>query len=165
MALVLEFDDAAARVATLLEQAGVEPGDRVGVMLPNTPAFAIVFYGASKALKNISVNLGEKVVTAFIGPSGCGKSTLLRIFNRMYDLYPGQRATGQHLVVPGDFSSAAFWLVAAAALPGSRIVLDLAKLDQTFVLYGEARAGGGWTLGLVPRDAAFASAWYALNSS
>src|SRR6202453_3075330 len=40
-----EFDAAAARVATLLEQAGVEPGDRVGVMLPNTPAFAIVFYG------------------------------------------------------------------------------------------------------------------------
>ncbi len=40
-----EFDAAAARVATLLEQAGIEPGDRVGVMLPNTPAFAIVFYG------------------------------------------------------------------------------------------------------------------------
>ena len=40
-----EFDDAAARVATLLERAGVEPGDRVGIMLPNTPAFAIVFYG------------------------------------------------------------------------------------------------------------------------
>src|SRR6201998_29290 len=40
-----EFDAAAARVATLLEQAGVEPGDRVGIMLPNTPAFAIVFYG------------------------------------------------------------------------------------------------------------------------
>ncbi len=40
-----EFDAAAARVATLLEQAGIEPGDRVGVMLPNTPAFAIAFYG------------------------------------------------------------------------------------------------------------------------
>jgi long-chain acyl-CoA synthetase len=40
-----EFDAAASRVATLLEQAGVEPGDRVGVMLPNTPAFAIAFYG------------------------------------------------------------------------------------------------------------------------
>src|SRR5271167_3103860 len=40
-----ELDDAAARVATLLEQAGVQPGDRVGIMLPNTPAFAIVFYG------------------------------------------------------------------------------------------------------------------------
>ena len=40
-----EFDAAAARVATLLERAGIEPGDRVGVMLPNTPAFAIVFYG------------------------------------------------------------------------------------------------------------------------
>src|SRR6516165_10362788 len=40
-----EFDAAAARLATLLEQAGIEPGDRVGVMLPNTPAFALVFYG------------------------------------------------------------------------------------------------------------------------
>ena len=40
-----QFDAAAARVATLLEQAGIEPGDRVGVMLPNTPAFAIAFYG------------------------------------------------------------------------------------------------------------------------
>jgi len=45
-----------------------------------------LFYGTSKALKNISVSLGEKVVTAFIGPSGCGKSTLLRCLNRMNDL-------------------------------------------------------------------------------
>src|SRR5215207_11528315 len=53
------------------------------------------YYGQSKALKNINLTLGTNRVTAFIGPSGCGKSTLLRIFNRMYDLYPGQRATGQ----------------------------------------------------------------------
>ena len=53
------------------------------------------YYGEHQALKNINLTLGTNRVTAFIGPSGCGKSTLLRIFNRMYDLYPGQRATGQ----------------------------------------------------------------------
>ena len=52
------------------------------------------FYGDSQALKSISLPLYEKRVTAFIGPSGCGKSTLLRILNRMYDLYPHQRAEG-----------------------------------------------------------------------
>lgn len=53
-----------------------------------------LFYGASKALKNISVTLGEKVVTAFIGPSGCGKSTLLRCFNRMNDLIDNVQIEG-----------------------------------------------------------------------
>ena len=52
------------------------------------------YYGTSKALKAISLPLYENKVTAFIGPSGCGKSTLLRILNRMYDLYPNQRAEG-----------------------------------------------------------------------
>ena len=52
------------------------------------------FYGDHRALKSISVPLYRGKVTAFIGPSGCGKSTLLRILNRMYDLYPNQRATG-----------------------------------------------------------------------
>jgi phosphate transport system ATP-binding protein len=56
------------------------------------------YYGQSKALKNINLTLGTHRVTAFIGPSGCGKSTLLRVFNRMYDLYPGQRAEGQVLL-------------------------------------------------------------------
>jgi len=56
------------------------------------------FYGNFKALKNISLPLHDKRVTAFIGPSGCGKSTLLRIMNRIFELYPGQRATGEVLV-------------------------------------------------------------------
>ena len=56
------------------------------------------YYGDFHALKHINILLGENHVTAFIGPSGCGKSTLLRIFNRMYDLYPGQRAEGQLLL-------------------------------------------------------------------
>jgi phosphate transport system ATP-binding protein len=53
------------------------------------------FYGNAQALKGISLPLYENKVTAFIGPSGCGKSTLLRVLNRMYDLYPNQRATGE----------------------------------------------------------------------
>jgi len=53
------------------------------------------YYGNFHSLKNINLNIQENSVTAFIGPSGCGKSTLLRTFNRMYDLYPGQRAEGE----------------------------------------------------------------------
>jgi phosphate transport system ATP-binding protein len=56
------------------------------------------YYGESMALKHISLPIYEKTVTAFIGPSGCGKSTLLRTLNRMYDLYPKQRATGEVLM-------------------------------------------------------------------
>ncbi len=53
------------------------------------------YYGDSQALKGINLTLRRNRTTAFIGPSGCGKSTLLRVLNRMYDLYPGQRATGE----------------------------------------------------------------------
>jgi phosphate transport system ATP-binding protein len=56
------------------------------------------FYKNFEALKGIDIALRDKSVTAFIGPSGCGKSTLLRVVNRIYDLYPGQRATGEVLV-------------------------------------------------------------------
>jgi phosphate transport system ATP-binding protein len=56
------------------------------------------FYDKFRALKNISLSLYDRRVTAFIGPSGCGKSTLLRVLNRIYELYPGQRATGEVLV-------------------------------------------------------------------
>ena len=59
------------------------------------------FYGDSRALKGITMSLYANKATAFIGPSGCGKSTLLRILNRMYDLYPGQRATGD-VMFDGD---------------------------------------------------------------
>lgn len=55
------------------------------------------FYGTYRALKDINLTIPEKMVTAFIGPSGCGKSTLLRTFNRMYQLYPKQKATGEVL--------------------------------------------------------------------
>jgi phosphate transport system ATP-binding protein len=56
------------------------------------------YYGDAMALKNLSLPLYENKVTAFIGPSGCGKSTLLRVLNRMYDLYPSQRAEGEVLL-------------------------------------------------------------------
>jgi phosphate transport system ATP-binding protein len=56
------------------------------------------YYGGFHALKGINLALPEKKVTAFIGPSGCGKSTLLRTFNRMFELYPEQRAEGQILL-------------------------------------------------------------------
>ncbi|MFN3672570.1 MAG: phosphate ABC transporter ATP-binding protein PstB [Bosea sp. (in: a-proteobacteria)] len=53
------------------------------------------YYGQHKALKDINLDFRDRHVTALIGPSGCGKSTLLRIFNRIYSLYPDQRATGE----------------------------------------------------------------------
>ncbi len=84
------------------------PGAHIAsVALPESPAKVTArglnfYYGEHHALKNINVTLGGHRVTAFIGPSGCGKSTLLRIFNRMYDLYPGQRATGRVMLDQTD---------------------------------------------------------------
>jgi phosphate transport system ATP-binding protein len=60
------------------------------------------FYGKFQALHNISLPLYDRRVTAFIGPSGCGKSTLLRVLNRIYELYPGQVATGEVLLDGAD---------------------------------------------------------------
>jgi phosphate transport system ATP-binding protein len=66
------------------------------------------FYGSFQGLKDVNLDIEEGKVTAFIGPSGCGKSTLLRTLNRMYDLYPGQRAEGeinfygQNILEPGQ---------------------------------------------------------------
>ncbi len=56
------------------------------------------FYGGFQGLKDINLDILDRRITAFIGPSGCGKSTLLRTLNRMYDLYPGQRAEGEILM-------------------------------------------------------------------
>ncbi len=63
------------------------------------------FYGKTRALKNVSIPFKDKTVTALIGPSGCGKSTLLRTLNRMYALYPGQRATGTIMMDGEDILS------------------------------------------------------------
>ena len=59
------------------------------------------YYGGFHALRDVSMVIPENKVTAFIGPSGCGKSTLLRTFNRMFELYPGQRAEGE-IVLDGE---------------------------------------------------------------
>jgi len=56
------------------------------------------YYGKTRALNNVNLDIHQKQITALIGPSGCGKSTLLRTINRMYDLYPGQRAEGELLM-------------------------------------------------------------------
>jgi phosphate transport system ATP-binding protein len=68
----------------------------------NEPRIAIknleFFYGDNRALKGIDFNIPDRQVTGMIGPSGCGKSTLLRVLNRMYSLYPGQRATGEAMI-------------------------------------------------------------------
>jgi phosphate transport system ATP-binding protein len=79
------------------------------------------FYGGFQALKNINLDVLDKRVTAFIGPSGCGKSTLLRVLNRMYSLYPGQRATGEVLF-------------AGQNIVGSKVDLNLlrAKVGMVF---------------------------------
>jgi phosphate transport system ATP-binding protein len=79
------------------------------------------FYGNNRALKDINVSLYQGKVTAFIGPSGCGKSTLLRVLNRMYDLYPNQRATGHVRLDNDDILS-----------PGQDINLLRAKVGMVF---------------------------------
>ena len=75
------------------------PEVAAGHLPPTHPKMAIAnldfYYGKFHALKDVSLEIAERRVTAFIGPSGCGKSTLLRTLNRMYSLYPGQRATGE----------------------------------------------------------------------
>ena len=90
---------AAARLAMQLAPSDPhvtdpEPTPRQKAVIRNVD----FFYDSYRALKKISLPLHDKRVTAFIGPSGCGKSTLLRILNRIYELYPGQRATGEVLV-------------------------------------------------------------------
>src|SRR5438132_2915639 len=81
------------------EAVAVRPGQRAET--PSAPSSKLsirhldFFYGRFQGLKDINLDIAERRVTAFIGPSGCGKSTLLRTLNRMYSLYPGQRAIGE----------------------------------------------------------------------
>jgi phosphate transport system ATP-binding protein len=63
------------------------------------------YYGGVQSLRNINMKLADRSISAFIGPSGCGKSTLLRVMNRMYALYPGQRAEGEVLIGGRDILS------------------------------------------------------------
>jgi len=87
-------------VSNFVREAIAMPNpDQPGYTYPQIQIRGLNFYyGQHQALKNISLDLYRSQVTALIGPSGCGKSTLLRTINRMYDLYPGQRAEGELLV-------------------------------------------------------------------
>jgi phosphate transport system ATP-binding protein len=71
-----------------------------GIQAKSTVKDLSFFYGDFQALKNINMSVHEKQVTALIGPSGCGKSTFLRCFNRMHDLYPGNRYAGEIILNP-----------------------------------------------------------------
>ena len=78
------------RVAGVVAPSDLKP--KLGIKRLN------FYYGGFHAIKNVTMDIPERKVTAFIGPSGCGKSTLLRTFNRMYSLYPDQRAEGEILM-------------------------------------------------------------------
>jgi len=79
-------------------KVGLDPKRKETVTAPKIQIRDLnFFYGDFQGLKRVTMDVPEKKVTAFIGPSGCGKSTLLRTLNRMYDLYPRQRAEGQIL--------------------------------------------------------------------
>jgi phosphate transport system ATP-binding protein len=90
----------APRVPPLLQQRTAVPPEPRAV--PGTAKVMLrdldFFYGQAKALHGINLTLHDKAATALIGPSGCGKSTLLRVINRIYELYPGQRARGQAII-------------------------------------------------------------------
>jgi len=90
-------------------QLEAQPETAVLELPPETVKLAIkdlnFFYGGKQALFDVTVSFAANAVTALIGPSGCGKSTLLRVLNRMYSLYPGQKATGRVLLDGEDMLS------------------------------------------------------------
>jgi phosphate transport system ATP-binding protein len=92
---------AAEQVSTQVRAGGLQPGE-VRSEKSSAPKVDVrhldFYYGPAQALKDVSLTLTDRSITAFIGPSGCGKSTLLRVLNRMYALYPGHRATGEVLL-------------------------------------------------------------------
>src|SRR5512132_379550 len=86
-------------IQTAVRAASAEEPVPVADLVPKLRINRLNFYyGGFHALKNVTLDIAERKVTAFIGPSGCGKSTLLRTFNRMYSLYPEQRAEGEILM-------------------------------------------------------------------
>jgi phosphate transport system ATP-binding protein len=97
-----QIDSQGGKVETTNQQSGQAVINALEVRNLN------FYYGSFQGLKDINLDIEQGKVTAFIGPSGCGKSTLLRTLNRMYDLYPGQRAEGeinfygQNILEPGQ---------------------------------------------------------------
>ncbi len=109
---------------TMVSAPMITPGRTAEHGLPQTKVVIKdlrFYYKNYEALKGINLELYDRRVTAFIGPSGCGKSTLLRILNRIYDLYPGQRATGQVLVDGHDILA-----------PGQDLNLLRARIGMVF---------------------------------
>jgi phosphate transport system ATP-binding protein len=92
------------RAAAAAAQAGTTMEQPVKVQIKDLHFY---YSNGFEALKGVNLELRDKTVTAFIGPSGCGKSTLLRILNRIYDLYPGQRITGEVLLDGRDIMTRA----------------------------------------------------------
>ncbi len=91
--------DARPRIHTAVRADAEDARTRAGEFKPRLSIRQLNFYyGAFQALKDITMDVPDRKVTAFIGPSGCGKSTLLRTMNRMYSLYPDQRAEGEILM-------------------------------------------------------------------
>jgi len=111
-----------ARNVTVGAAAHADGGAAPGTLPPKMSIRNLdFFYGQFHALKDVNLDVAEGRVTAFIGPSGCGKSTLLRTLNRMYSLYPGQRAVGE-IILDGDNILA----------PGVDINLLRAKVGMVF---------------------------------
>src|SRR5919206_763664 len=97
--MAVTTDSATARPLIRTTVRGGEPAPAVAELPAKLRMRNLNFYyGHYQALHNITLDVPEHRVTAFIGPSGCGKSTLLRTFNRMYALYPEQRAEGEILL-------------------------------------------------------------------
>jgi polar amino acid transport system ATP-binding protein len=109
------------------------------------------YYGEARALKGISLPVYARKVTAFIGPSGCGKSTLLRILNRMYDLYPRQRAEGEVLLDGENILDRGIDLNQLRARVG--MVFQNFNLWQHLSVLGNVMAGPRAVLGLSRADA------------
>ncbi len=113
-----------ARAASLAQAPMVSASHTAERAVPQTKVAVKdlrFYYKNYEALKGINIDLYDRRVTAFIGPSGCGKSTLLRVLNRIYDLYPGQRATGQVLVDGHDILT-----------PGQDLNLLRARIGMVF---------------------------------
>jgi phosphate transport system ATP-binding protein len=88
------MSETSVQIAASIRQQSVPPPDTAKIVIRNLN----FWYGASQALKNVSLDIPANQVTALIGPSGCGKSTLLRVFNRLYSLYPKQHLAGEVLL-------------------------------------------------------------------
>src|SRR5918997_3763169 len=100
---------------------GEQPSDPKSTPTKISVRGLYLFYGATQALFNISLDIPERIVMAFIGPSGCGKSTFLRTLNRMNDTIPGTRATGEVLIDGEDIYA-----------PGQNVVALRRKVGMVF---------------------------------